>query len=106
MHIVGIDLSGPSNSADTALLAFERYESGRGAPIDAVRTFKDNEQSRRRLLGWLEGQGLHLDATAEDPSDHYVAASAAALATWKWYEGESVWCYAASAPFHPFDYAC
>jgi predicted nuclease with RNAse H fold len=215
MHIVGIDLSGPSNWADTALLAFDRYESGlrlqqepiigatdvmiynlvaeladrsqvavgidaplsynigggdrpsdadlrrhtiaaglhpgsvmvptltrmvyltlrgmsvarsllfipatavhivevhpgaamalRGAPVDAVRTFKDSEESRRRLLDWLEEQGLDCIATEGDPSDHYVAACAAALAAWKWYEGESVWCYAASAPFHPFDYAC
>jgi predicted nuclease with RNAse H fold len=214
MYIVGIDLSGPSNPADTALVVFERYESGlrlqrsiigandadifdlveglvagsevavgidaplsynigggdrpsdadlrrhtiaaglhpgsvmvptmvrmvyltlrglsvarsllsipttgvhivevhpgaamalRGAPIDAVRTFKENELSRRRLLEWLEQQELHSVATAEDPGDHYVAACAAALATWKWCEGESVWSYDASAPFHPFDYAC
>jgi predicted nuclease with RNAse H fold len=78
----------------------------RGAPIDAVRTYKKEKEARRRLLDWLEEQGLHLDTTAEDPSDHYVAACAAALATWKWYEGESVWSYTASAPFHPFDYAC
>jgi predicted nuclease with RNAse H fold len=107
----GVSVARSLLSIPTARLSIVEVHPGatmalRRAPIDAVRTYKKEKESRRRLLDWLGEQGLYLDATAEDPSDHYVAACAAALATWKWVEGESVWCYAAEPPFHPFAYAC
>jgi len=77
----------------------------RGAPIDAVRTFKQDVGARQELLTWLAQHGL--DAAAnESASDHYVAACAAALATWKWCTGKTVWLHPAAPPFHAFDYAC
>ena len=78
----------------------------RGAPVDAIRSFKNSEEARGQLLDWLERQGLGSAATAKEPSDHYVAACAAALAAWKWQSGESVWLHRAEPPIHPFDYAC
>jgi len=79
MVIVGIDLSGPSNTSDTA---------------------------RNDLLEWLEQQGLKNASEIDKPTDHYVAACSAALAAWKWKKGESVWLHLADPPFHPFDYVC
>ena len=77
----------------------------RGAPIDAVQTFKGNEDARRQLLDWLEQQGLR-SVSAHNPSDHYVAACAAAMATWEWQVKESVCGCPADPPFHPFGFAC
>ena len=54
----------------------------RGAPIDAVRSFKKSLEARMQLLNWLEQQGLQSVVQDEFPTDHYVAACAAALATW------------------------
>ena len=52
----------------------------RGAPVDAVKAFKKDKDSRGQHLQWLAQQGV--DAAAnESASDHYVAACAAALAT-------------------------
>lgn len=78
----------------------------RGAPRAAVRTFKHQSHSRRELLRWLEEQGLRGVAQQRAPSDHFVAACAAAFAAWKWQQGQSVWQEPANPPFHPFDYAC
>ena len=78
----------------------------RGAPIDAVRSFKKSPEARMQLLNWLEQQGLQSVVQDEFPTDHYVAACAAALATWKWSLQESVWLHSADPPAHPFDFAC
>ena len=78
----------------------------RGAAINDVVQFKQKEKSRRNLLAWLEKQGLKKAANIKNPSDHYVAACASALAAWKWYHDKSLWLQPAKPPFHPFDYAC
>jgi len=78
----------------------------RGAPVDDVAAFKRSKRSRGNLLAWLERRGLNKAADMKDPTDHYVAACAAALAAWKWHLDESPWLYRAKPPFHPFDYAC
>jgi predicted nuclease with RNAse H fold len=78
----------------------------RDAPIEAVRTFKSDMVARLTLLGWLEDQGLHGLQPAKDPTDHYIAASAAALATWDWSKNESTWLHLAEPPYHPYDFAC
>ncbi len=78
----------------------------RGASVNDVRTYKHNKKSRRNLLAWLERQRLKNAAAIKDPSDHYVAACAAALAAWKWHHNKAVWIHPAEQPVHPFDYAC
>jgi uncharacterized protein len=78
----------------------------RGAPSEDVAAFKQSMKSRRNLLKWLEKQGLQKAADIKEPSDHYVAACAAALAAWYWSRGKAVWLQAAELPFHPFDFAC
>ncbi len=78
----------------------------RKAPIDDLRAFKQREKSRWNLLAWLEQQGLKNIAEIEEPTDHYVAACACALAAWKWAQNTAAWLRPADPPFHPFDYAC
>ena len=78
----------------------------RGAPINDVIEFKNNEKSRRNLLTWLEQQGMKNITNVETQSDHYVAACACALAAWKWHQNKSVWIHPLEQPVHPFDYAC
>lgn len=87
MKCVGIDLSGPSNIKDTCVTVFS------GSPSGKMR------------LEWLQTQGLEEITGIAEPSDHYVAACAAALGAWKWALGESKWLYPADPPLHPFDYA-
>ncbi|MEH0020023.1 MAG: DUF429 domain-containing protein [Desulfobacter sp.] len=77
-----------------------------GAPIEDVRHFKKEENARMALLNWMVTQGLEHADDIRDPSDHYVAACAAALGAWKWHLGLSEWLYRSEQPFHPFDYAC
>lgn len=77
-----------------------------GAPVEAVRFFKADATARRMLLGWLAEQGLRgVDAAAE-PSDHYVASCACALAAWKWARNDSAWRWPAEPPHHPYDFVC
>jgi predicted nuclease with RNAse H fold len=76
-----------------------------GAPVGAVRNFKTDGEARRILLAWLAGQGMH-GVARQHPSDHYVAACACALATWKWVRGCSAWLWPARVPHHPYDFAC
>jgi predicted nuclease with RNAse H fold len=78
----------------------------RGAPIGDVRSFKRESEARRRLVGWLEAQGLQNLAAVNDAADHLVAACACALAAWKWASGDTVWCRRAVLPLHPYDFAC
>lgn len=76
----------------------------RGAPIEAVRRFKKEPAARMELLEWLEANGL-VGALTDAPSDHYVAACAAAYATWKWRVDEPAWVRRAEPPRHPFDFS-
>jgi uncharacterized protein len=82
----------------------------RGAEAGDVRTFKAEPLARGRLLGWLETQGLkgicRSCSYREPVTDHYVAASAAALSAWQWSLGKSVWRFAFNPPYHPYDFAC
>lgn len=77
----------------------------RGASAADVRGLKTNARSRRRLLRWLEDQGLG-GADKRAPSDHYVAACAGALAAWRWRSGQAVWEQPADPPHHPFPFVC
>ena len=78
----------------------------RGAPASDVAAFKRGAASRLRLLEWLQASGMNDLPKAENTFDHFVAACAAALASWKWATGESVWCHPAQPPEHPYDFAC
>lgn len=78
----------------------------RKAPIDDVRQFKKNNEAQIRLLQWLETQGLGDAASISACTDHYVAACASALAAWKWYHNEAIWCVRARPLFHVYDFAC
>lgn len=77
----------------------------RGADAEYVRTFKSEPSVRGRLLEWLEINRLKGICRTE-VTDHYVAACAAALAAWQWSVGKSIWCFPASLPHHPYDFAC
>lgn len=77
----------------------------RGAPLASVRVFKKQPEHRAPLLEWLSTQGITSLPVAA-PSDHFVAASGAALAAWEWSRGRSVWLAPAEPPFHPFTFAC
>jgi uncharacterized protein len=78
----------------------------RGAPAKDVAAFKREPSARLRLLKWLEDEGLRGLLEIEEPSDHFVAACAAALAAWQWSIGQPAWCVKAQPPDHPFDFAC
>jgi predicted nuclease with RNAse H fold len=78
----------------------------RHAPLEAVRLFKVDTAARQILLTWLETRGLHGITPAENPSDHHIAACAAALATWDWLNNKNPWLNSAEPPFHPYDFAC
>jgi predicted nuclease with RNAse H fold len=78
----------------------------RGAPLEAVLSMKSNLSSRKKLLSWLESQGLKDLSSLTSPSDHDLAACAAGLAAWYWQRGEPCWLEPADPPLHPFDYAC
>ena len=78
----------------------------RGANPDDVRNFKRNFVAREHLLDWLERKGLKGITRPEMATDHYVAACGAALGTWHWSMGRSVWCFKSQPPHHPYDFAC
>ena len=77
----------------------------RGASIADVRAFSRDAASRTPLLQWMGGQGLR-DLPSGKVSSHHVAACAAALAAWKWANGQTVWLAQANPPETPFDFAC
>lgn len=61
-----------------------------GAPIDAVRGFRDDIDDRERLLQWLTDKGLRgILSKKALYTDHSVAACAAAWAAWRWLRKES-----------------
>lgn len=76
-----------------------------GAPLTAVKAFKNNSRARTLLLAWLAGQGLR-GIDRQNPTDHYVAACACALAAWKWVRRRSAWLWPACKPHHPYDFVC
>ena len=78
----------------------------RGAEKEDVRKFKSDGQARKRLLNWLEDQGVKGIGGGETNSDHYVAACAVALGAWGWTLGKPAWCFTAIPPHHPYDFAC
>ena len=78
----------------------------RGGPVKHVLAFAADQNARRPLLNWLEGQRLDGIITSKMPSAHYVAACACALAAWKWAVGRPIWVQKALPPIHPFDFAC
>jgi predicted nuclease with RNAse H fold len=78
----------------------------RGAPVQQLLSYKQDEQTRTELLTWLECHGVEGVATIHCPTDHLVAACASALAAWKWATGQLVWVQRADPPLHPFDFAC
>ncbi|MCX6564198.1 MAG: DUF429 domain-containing protein [Candidatus Aminicenantes bacterium] len=77
----------------------------RGAPLASVLAFKKKSEHRALLLEWLSTQGIE-SLPRTEPSDHFVAASGAALAAWEWSRGQSVWLAPPEPPFHPFAFAC
>lgn len=78
----------------------------RGAPANDVASFKRDTPARRRLLEWMRSAGLKDLPDGDEPTDHFVAACAVALAAWRWSAGKAAWCYAARPPEHPYDFAC
>jgi len=77
-----------------------------GAPVNDVKTFKQESVSRKRLAVWLEKEGLAGVTSQIEPSDHFVAACGCALAAWRWATGRSSWLSEADPPHHPYDFAC
>ncbi len=77
----------------------------RDAPSELVISFKRSPPARRQLLEWLSGMGLVGVEAEPGPSDHFVAACAAALGAWNWLQGRAAWCARAQPPLHPFDFA-
>ncbi|MCP4694716.1 MAG: DUF429 domain-containing protein [Desulfobacterales bacterium] len=78
----------------------------RGAPVEDVKGFAKHMACRISLFSWLENQGLKGAPNTPAPSDHSIAALAAALAAWKWSLGKPAWIEPARPPFHPYDYMC
>ena len=77
-----------------------------GAPIEDVRSFRSEVSARRRILAWLETQGISKVVSDRHVTSHYVAACAAAFGAFRWSMGQSSWLAPAEDPFHPFDFAC
>jgi hypothetical protein len=71
-----------------------------------VADFKREAAARYRLLEWMEELGLDNVPRADKPTDHFIAACAAAVAAWRWSQGKAAWCYRARPPEHPYDFAC
>jgi predicted nuclease with RNAse H fold len=77
-----------------------------GAAVLDVKNLKKDSAARKRLTLWLEGQGLAGVTSPAEPSDHFVASSACALAAWRWRQGKSSWLSEAVPPHYPYDFAC
>ncbi len=78
----------------------------RGARPGDVAAFKRDVPARVRLLDWLEQNALKNLPHGGEVSDHFVAACAAALSAWQWSLGAPAWCFPATPPEHPYDFAC
>jgi predicted nuclease with RNAse H fold len=77
-----------------------------GCPPEPVRRLKSSGRARSDVLAWLGDRGLRLGSRLQRPTDHDVAACAAAYGAWKWAVGAPAWIEPARTPLHPFDYAC
>ncbi len=78
----------------------------RGADRADLASIKKESGARERLLDWLQTKGLMGVPHAKETPDHFVMACGAALAAWDWTLGRSAWCFPASPPLHPYDFAC
>lgn len=78
----------------------------RGANATDVRELKRSREARKRLLSWLELQGLRGASRLDASNDHLVAACACALATWGWFKETTAWVWRSTPPVHPYDFAC
>jgi predicted nuclease with RNAse H fold len=69
----------------------------------------ENAAYRGQLAAWMD-QSMGLGGVASRlgaaPTSHEVDACAAALAAWKWANGQSAWRWPASGPMHPYEVAC
>ena len=78
----------------------------RGATSADLASVKKVTRARLRLLDWLGNQGLNGIPQRDGATDHFVMACAACLAAWSWDKGTPAWCFPASPPLHPYDFAC
>lgn len=78
----------------------------RGAAAGDVAAFKRDPTARLHLMEWLKEKGLKGLPRPAEPTDHFIAACAAALAAWHWSSGSAAWCHPAQPPVHPYDFAC
>lgn len=78
----------------------------RGAASADLASVKKEARARLRLLDWLGDQGLNGIPRPDDVTDHFVMACAGSLAAWSWAAGSPSWCFPASPPLHPYDFAC
>ena len=77
-----------------------------GAPIGDVLDYGNVQASRVSLLNWLRTAGLQGVPDRMSDTSHSTAACGAALAAWKWRSGLQQWCWRATPPHHPYDFAC
>lgn len=77
-----------------------------GAPLDAVLSYRDSPESRRRLLSWLAGQKVEGLPESLTDTSHATAACGALFGAWHWASQTSRWSHPRSLPQHPFDFAC
>lgn len=78
----------------------------RGASVKDIRRLKEDSSARLNILRFLEGQGLVGVVNVGITSHHLISACAAALSTWAWSSGNTVWIAQAEPPYHPYDFAC
>lgn len=111
MFFLGMDLSGPSNSKDTVLVAFKPSESGSLIFHDSVTGADDNDilcfirQCKRDMVVGLDAPLSYNIGGGDRPADaelrrNLIAAglkSGSVMAPTMTLGG---------APVHPFDYAC
>lgn len=77
-----------------------------GADIGDVKSLKRQPEARQNLLRWLDSEGLQGIVGHTEPTDHFVASCACALAAWKWSKGLPSWLWKGDLPHHPYDFAC
>ena len=77
-----------------------------GAPIEDVLGYGKGQASRVALLNWLPAAGLRGVPERMSARSHSTAACGAALAAWMWTSGQHKWCWRATPPHHPYDFAC